>query len=522
MIRSFFLLYILLFSQSLFSQIQFPDVFPKELINKVICGHEEVYGIDNFSRKKDFTKSNDFGYKITISETEGIFVEYNPGEKWNDQTRNGTTQKITKFDLWKKENKVSKDKYGDITDEFTLYHYKVYYDSKNLLEGHCILEMDIEKHKTISFLGLKILVPSYDDALISVRLEGGNITSNVCGVLKSLKDIELEKQALEKLKTAKLYEDKNRTALIDKYISEQKMELAKIEFDQLNFPEKYSNRAKFNFEYDKFLASMKDNEDLSTEKKIQELLAMNNLNEALIKFQDFNFSENNVTSKQRIQHYLDSAYSNYVENFDLTISNQLFNIVAMKKDNSVSSIDYDVLKFSSNQITLKALIKLLFEKGVLMDLSIGAHILTIGNKGEVSLDNKTLSLTTTPIKKYDGKSDVFYTNIAVTIPFEVKEQKIKSERALSSTKMTIYIYQSNNGGNLLSMDGMVPSTLYVNYGGNAQNYKVVPSSYDESIPKNKYYLVQDILIQNKIGDLIIFSKTETVIFYEKGKLKKLK
>lgn len=521
MIRSFFLLYILLFSQSVFAQIKFPEVFPKEFINKEICGHVEVYAKDYWTGKTNFSQSADFDYKITISETEGIFVEYNPGERWNDKARNGTSQKITNFELWKKEDKYSTDKYGDIIDEYTIYEYKVYY---NPLEndGHYIKGFHIKKRKNSTSIVLQLNVNSHQDANIYFSLQGKEINPNVCGVIKSLRDIEIEKQAIEQIKLNKLKDDTKRVALINKYINEQKMDLAKIEFDKLNFPENYSNRAKFDAEYEKYLISVKNVEDVITEKTIQELLTSASLNEALIKFQDFNFSENNVKSKQRIQHYLDSAYSNYVENFDLTISNQLFNIFAMKVDNSVSSRDYDVLKFSSNQITLKALIKSLFEKGVLMDLSIGAHILTIGNKGEVSLDNKTLSLTTTPIKKYDGKSDVFYTNIAVTIPFEVKEQKIKSERALSSTKMSIYIYQSNNGGNLLSMDGMVPSTLYVNYGGNAQNYKVVPSSYDESIPKNKYYLVQDILIQNKIGDLIIFSKTETVIFYEKGKLKKLK
>jgi hypothetical protein len=50
------------------AQVNFPEVFPKEIINKVICRHTEVYAKNYFSGKTDYTMSTDFDYKVFISE----------------------------------------------------------------------------------------------------------------------------------------------------------------------------------------------------------------------------------------------------------------------------------------------------------------------------------------------------------------------------------------------------------------------------------------------------------------------
>ena len=96
MYRVIQIILITILSNNLIAQVQYPDVMPKDFINKIFCGHIEVYAID-FSGNTNYSMSADFDYKITISETEGIYVEYNPGQRWHDETRNGTTQKITKF-----------------------------------------------------------------------------------------------------------------------------------------------------------------------------------------------------------------------------------------------------------------------------------------------------------------------------------------------------------------------------------------------------------------------------------------
>lgn len=235
------------------AQVNFPEVFPKEIINKVICRHTEVYAKNYFSGKTDYTMSTDFDYKIFISELDGIYVEYNYGERWNDPSRFGTTQKITTFDFWKKEDKYMTDKYGDITSEWTVYHYKVY---PNYQDKHYIKELQItEKKNGERSLSLTINVPSHQDANITAALESYDVkskttVSNVCDRLKTKKDFENEEKErkvqeekqkeIAKIKLDKQNLDKLTAKNIRAGLLSSNSESVITNWKLLNFPENYS------------------------------------------------------------------------------------------------------------------------------------------------------------------------------------------------------------------------------------------------------------------------------------------
>ncbi len=227
-----------------YAQVNFPEVFPKELINKVVCGHVEVYAKNYFSGKTDYTMSTDFDYKIFISEVEGIYVEYNYGERWNDPSRFGTTQKITTFDFWKKEDKYMTDKYGDITSEWTVYHYKVY---PNYQDKHYIKELRIISEKNGKrTLSLTINVPSHQDANITAALESYDVkskttVSNICDRIKTKKEIDFEFQENQR---RILNENINKLNAVNSAIQKGDFELAQNIYKSIDLNLNYSNENK--------------------------------------------------------------------------------------------------------------------------------------------------------------------------------------------------------------------------------------------------------------------------------------
>lgn len=137
----------------------FPENFPKELIGKKICGKASTKG----QMMGGQTAFLDFKYELFINQNDGIYLTYNPGEKFGDD-RTGSTPKLQKFSFWKKEEKL--DKYGDLS--FTQYHYKVYSDPTS---KHNITKFSVETNHTTNktYISITFSVPSYEDATIATN-----------------------------------------------------------------------------------------------------------------------------------------------------------------------------------------------------------------------------------------------------------------------------------------------------------------------------------------------------------------
>ncbi len=179
------------FSSLLNCQIKnLPKNFPKNLLNKVFCGSYE-----GFSEHKDGWGSHGYSnykvdWKVTISESEGIFVEYDYNalfeKKW------GRTQSVVDFSLY--EIKEIKDSYGDITEYIWNYRLKKPFedDTKKTSLLHSITELLISKNTNSKdpngTLRIKIGIPGRDD--LSIYL--GTNSQGQCGVIKSLAEIKLE------------------------------------------------------------------------------------------------------------------------------------------------------------------------------------------------------------------------------------------------------------------------------------------------------------------------------------------
>ncbi len=217
---------------------QYPPEFPKSLMNKVFCGNISVYGQKYMSTDIDLSTNTNFDYKIYISETDGIYVEYNPGQKFG-RDKNGTTEKLKNLTLWKKEPYVDRDKYGDITGESTFYYYKVYPNTK---KDHYIKEIvliifkdgfkfaDGGVAKSYSRIFVKINVPYHQDAEIMVSTD-----EKECERLKT--KVEIEKEEQERIKVENQNKDADKTTLIkiNDLISKNSLEDAAKEYDKLNF-----------------------------------------------------------------------------------------------------------------------------------------------------------------------------------------------------------------------------------------------------------------------------------------------
>jgi hypothetical protein len=221
---------------SVYSFGQFPPEFPKKLLNKVYCGNITVYAKKYMSSEIDFSMNTNFDYKIYISESQGIYVEYNPGQKFG-KDKSGKTEIVNSFPLWTKEPYVHKDKYGDVTGKTTSYKFKVYPDTK---KDHHIKEISLtiyedgfkfdngEIAKEYSRLYLTVNVPYHQDAQITLSSD-----KIECERLKTKAEIEKEEQERIKLENLKKEADKSTLQKINDLINKNLIEDAAIEYSNL-------------------------------------------------------------------------------------------------------------------------------------------------------------------------------------------------------------------------------------------------------------------------------------------------
>lgn len=229
----FFIISIL---SSVYSFGQFPPEFPKKLLNKVYCGNITVYAKKYMSSEIDFSMNTNFDYKVYISEAEGIYVEYNPGQKFG-KDKSGKTEIIKSFPLWTKEPYTHKDKYGDVTGKTTTYKFKVYPDTK---KDHHIKEISLtiyedgfkfdngEIAKEYSRLYLTINVPYHEEAKLTISSD-----KKECEKLKTKAEIVKEEEDRIKLENQKKEADKATIEKINNLINQNLIEEAALEFSNL-------------------------------------------------------------------------------------------------------------------------------------------------------------------------------------------------------------------------------------------------------------------------------------------------
>jgi hypothetical protein len=302
MIRIFTFLSFLFFSNLIDAQVQFPTYFPKQLINKVICGHEEVYGIDYWTGKTNYGASTDFDYKVYISEKDGIYVEYNPGEKFH-RDELGTTEKITKFPVWEKLNKSSKDEYGDVYSSWIEYKFKVYPDLTKNIHHITALKLYLYDNGRYS-LEIQITVPSHESGFVYAQTN-----SNFCEKLKSQKELEQEKEeelafqqklaAEQKILAEKAaIVEKSKYLEIDKLMSQGKIEDANAMLKNLPQPEFYPNKSKLEQSFAPIQL-----------KNIEAKLVKNNIDSAIILYNSMPESVAEKTlAEKKIQYELNAYY----------------------------------------------------------------------------------------------------------------------------------------------------------------------------------------------------------------------
>ena len=239
--KNLFFIISILSSVSSFGQL--PPEFPKEIINKVFCYEVRTCGI-LYGGKVDCSYMNIFKAKIYISEDEGIYVEYNYGEKWG-KNNEGTTHKISKFPVFTKKVTDITDKYDDVIGKRTSHEYKVYNDEKS---NHFIHSITFDKIEGRDYFGrenwfdltIKINVPNHEKGIIFINPK--QVNEAICNQIKSKAEIakeEAEKKRIEqermKLENQKKELDKISVQKINDLLSKNSLEDAAKEFGKLNF-----------------------------------------------------------------------------------------------------------------------------------------------------------------------------------------------------------------------------------------------------------------------------------------------
>ena len=150
---------------------QLPKNFPDKWRNKIICGSASAKG-----KMVDGSETwTDIPFRLTVSD-DGIFAEYNGGEKWGENEW-GTTQVIKTFEVLSTETLYSDNNiYG------YKFKYKVpnaYRNSKGEVDTkHTITEIWLETYiepTKSSVLGIKILYGPY-----STTISSNHVTYKTC------------------------------------------------------------------------------------------------------------------------------------------------------------------------------------------------------------------------------------------------------------------------------------------------------------------------------------------------------
>lgn len=312
--------------------VVYPKEFPADLIGTKLCGTASTQG----KMYGGSTAFIDVPFEVYISKDEGIYVNYNPRQKFGEDEW-GTTQKIKSFKLYKSE--PTNDRYGNLLG--TTYYYQV----PSTTDKHCINEIsvydfyksDIAEAKRV--LIIKIRVPSYDEATISSNFK----SVSVCGTLKTADDIKNEE-------ANKLKADKLSYSGIDKLVNSAKWSDAEVSINALNFPSSYpkystvtEKLALMKKEQEALLKKQQALEDSLLSVRINSKLQLQDLDSATLLFNKLHVTD--LPLRTTIEKALLEKYSNEVKTVDGTV------VAAFINDNKTKllTLEPTTLKITMNQ-----------------------------------------------------------------------------------------------------------------------------------------------------------------------------
>ena len=197
-----------------------PKEFPKNSLNKIYCGEEETHD-------SDYRNYNILKWKLTVSEAEGIFVEYNDNAKFKNEWHK--TQTIKTFEFWKRE--TLEDRYGDP------YGEKIYYKIKETKPG-----IKLDDIYTIDDIVLSINYERSSEYLLCVKIFPNHwiyaSDQYFSSKIKTAKELEDEKQAKQKeeerIKKEQEQQDLQTMKLIENYLKSKDTKSAYEEYEKLN------------------------------------------------------------------------------------------------------------------------------------------------------------------------------------------------------------------------------------------------------------------------------------------------
>jgi hypothetical protein len=413
--------------------IVYPKEFPRNLIGNKFCGTASTTG----SMYGGSTAYLDLPFELYISKDEGIYVRYNPREKFGEYDW-GTTQKITSFKLYK--SVPTSDRYGNVLG--ITYYYQV----PMSLSKHAINEISVydfygsELAPPARSISVEINVPSYKNATINTYYRG----VNVCGSLKTAEELKEETLAKEKANYEKEQHDIKKYSSILQLINNDNYAEAKSEVHKLNFPGKFP-----------YLIELHKKEDVFLKTQIKNLLAEEKIDEAIQRYDALNLQETKNELKSEMQLALSGFYKAFEQSFD---NNQISKII------------------NENKVPLAK-------------LSPGYHKITSDSEGNLSVDGVPIGTKTSPLTKLLGRNHQFSANTAGGGEINI-EQKIANEgreQMLVSTKKTIY----QLGFKGYFKKGFLKNSLE-HYHTASRFYDVI---YDSSIKKNRYRIMQPQLVR---------------------------
>jgi hypothetical protein len=329
------LIFVLVSEEVSFSQLIFTNEFPVELMNKVYCGNASTTG-KMFGGTTAFL---DFPFKLTVSEVDGIFVEYNIGEQFG-RNQWGTTQKIKKLTLWRKE--PAYDQYGDIRG-YT-YRYKVY-DDRVDSDYHKISGINVWSSPKNTSLNVIVSTGTYEPADIST----GYTTTNICGTLltyEESKKIENQKFQEElRLKKEKEQQDQQTSQKIEEYLNQKNVDKAAEMYATLN----YSNnaiRTKIHTALnEKYVGLQVNNNDIEMSKNFTRLNvdALSSLQPGIYKVIISKKGEARIENENDLKLEFDDLYklkSHNISGFEIATAVNVFDLNIKKTTQLVSTSYY--------------------------------------------------------------------------------------------------------------------------------------------------------------------------------------
>jgi hypothetical protein len=223
------------------------------------------------------------------------------------------------------------------------------------------------------------------------------------------------------------------------------------------------------------LKEKQKNEDQNAIIVVRRLLSQSNITEAIEKYDALNLQETKNAFYNEMQLALSEHYKTVDQPF---------------KDEQLAKIIND-------------------NKTAFNKLSLGIYKLTSDSEGNLSIEGRELGIKSAPLTKTLGSNNQFIVNTSASgnIRIEQTINHIGGEKILVSTKKTIY----------QTAKGRLYKKVFLGGPGafiDLVDHRQINVTIKEDIPRNKYQLVQPIIVRTTANGIEIISKNENKLLFE--------